>query len=213
MNRSSAVALGASLLAFTLPNAAQASTLGGLTEGLGSAKLEAKVQVNGPVDAKAVVEGKVKAKHGRAEATQKLGARDVARLQTTVRAHVPPVRAEARVKARVDRSPSRGIADRTAGIARRAAWNGRQAVHTVHEVAGKAKHRHAIHRARGIARSKAKRVAPRGVAPHRRLGEPLAGVGREVGNPLQAGLAGGLLLGLAGLAASLGRFGVRRSLR
>ena len=62
MNARSATALGASLLALALPTAAQASTLGGVTDGLGSTKVEAKVQINGPVEAKAKVNAKVKAK-------------------------------------------------------------------------------------------------------------------------------------------------------
>ena len=52
-----------------------------------------------------------------------------------------------------------------------------------------------------------------GHAPGRGIGESLSRIGREVGNPLQAGLAGGLLLGLGCAAGTFARMGVRRSLR
>ena len=121
MNARSAMALGASLLALALPTAAQASTLGGVTDGLGSTKVEAKVQINGPVEAKAKVNAKVKAKvnakAGGTAGSVRRSIPETGRGSTTgVRTQVPPVKTDIRLKARTERVSTR--ARRAHGAAR-----------------------------------------------------------------------------------------------
>jgi len=223
MNARSATALGASLLALALPTAAQASTLGGVTDGLGSTKVEAKVQINGPVEAKAKLEAKVKAKvrakvnakAGGTEARQTVDSRNGARLETGVRSQVPPVKADIRLKARAERVTTRGVArtgSQATGAIKR---HGLEARHRAERLAhGKLRRGgRLVHRSRRVAVHAKQRVEPYTGGPGRGLGEPLAGIGREVGNPLQAGLAGGLLIALGCGAGTLARAGFRRSLR
>jgi hypothetical protein len=223
MNRRSATALGASLLVLTLPNAAQAGTLAGVTDNLGSAKVEARVVATGPVDAKTVVKGKiginrhspvraetkVKAKARGTETHQRVETRGGARLDSAVRTHAGPVEVQTRAKARLHHDRGGEAVRSSAGAAHGLAKHGHRAAT---KNTGKAKHLPGAHGARQVARSKGGQLDHLSL-PSRGSGEPLKGVGREVANPLEAGLTGALLLGLAGLAASVARAGFRRSLR
>ncbi len=224
MNRRSATALGASLLALALPNSAQAGTLAGVTDNLSSAKVEARVVTNGPVDAKALLKGKVgvnrhnpvraetkvKAKAGGTEARTRVETRDGARLKSAVGMHAGPVKVQARAKARLHHDRGGETVRSSAGAAHGLAKYGHRAAH---KTTGKAKRLRGVHRARGFARSKGGQSVRPLALSGRGSGEPLAAIGREVGNPLEVGLTGGLLLGLAGLAAAVARAGFRRSLR
>ena len=128
---------------------------------------------------------------------------------------MPSVRTDIRLKARTERVTTRGVAGRGGQAAAAIKRHGLEAGHRAERLAhGKIRRGgRLVHRSRRVAVHAKQRVEPYSGRPGRGLGEPLAGIGREVGNPLQAGLAGGLLIALGCAAGTLARAGFRRSLR
>jgi hypothetical protein len=223
MNSRSAIALGATMLALALPGAATAQIAGGITVDQPSIELNGKAEVKAPAGVHGTVKvlgdvrrtadrlhesagGKVAVGDTRIEAGQRAGAGSAAGVR--VKVHSRPVKATVRVKAAVPHTAGRGLArtatrpSRVADKSRRAVVHATGAVHRSHRArpVRKAVHRHA-QRPLGDARH----------ATRHPIGRPLSAIGREVGNGLQPGLAGGLLLALAGLAGSVTRARLRRS--